>query len=143
VTCNCTATHEGECQSNRVETPDTRYGYSYDGEVYHGEYESRDDAVAEAVEGREKEVTMVYTGRCIVVDFTKGAFDADDIFERVEDYNEVISDFEPFSHVTKEQRTDLETRLSAVFDTWIHEVNVRYYSVADVQEHILIAETDA
>jgi rubrerythrin len=112
-----------------------KYCYSTNEENYHGDFETRDEALSEARAMEPDEV--VYTAQC--VKFVPH-ISVNDVFdqlmcEAVDHSGEVAEEW--LSFTPKEERQELEDCLNGVLNLWMEKTNNKphFYGVVDVQRH--------
>jgi hypothetical protein len=115
------------------------FSYSHDGEQYHGEFDSREAALAEAVECASSRVTKVYTGVNVPLDiseFSGGHGDTliEDIGEQI---YELVGEVNDGLDASREAAKELDERIAAVIEAWAAEFGVMpiCWTVTDVVEH--------
>lgn len=110
----------------------SKYAYSFDGEQYHGDYNSREDAIKEGIEDAkstgpygEKPHTL-YTGECFEPPITwcdMGENYVESMQENLDEYGEWAELFD--GQVTNEDIEDLDKRLNVAVAEWIKDRNIK------------------
>jgi len=101
--------------------------YSHDDEYYYGDFDTKEEAIAEGLDGYES---------CSVALFKPANLEeylfASDIFERIREHDDFNHDaYDNMLNCTKEQRDELENSLRSVFREWAQK-NLRPVRLMEV-----------
>lgn len=136
-----------------LEPKKDRFSYSLDEYSYHGQYDSRDDAIRDAVQGQDfdGEAFHVWTGRNIPLDDPE--FDdrhLDMVLESMAEYmedNHALDSEPDFNTLPQKTKDQFCVRLTHFFHDWFDENEVlpskRMWEVEDVQHHRIEPEIEA
>jgi len=120
------------------------YCYSTDEEQFRGEFNTREEALAEARDGRRE---AVWTAKCKPINIHRFFPDGDSVIEDMHEraYEEVGDVAEDWLECTKDQRIELTDGLLGVIDAWMdkHNLHARFWDVVDIIEHPPVAEDGA
>lgn len=108
------------------------YCYSWDGEMYYGQYKSEQEALNEAKKDR-KDAKQVYVGTC-TDPILRWSINEEDIIESIgenlcEDVGEAAENFE----ITIEQEIELAKMIDETVEAWIKQEQIKpsCYKVLD------------
>ena len=117
------------------------FGYSTNGELFHGQFEFRCGAVAEAVAvGREHGYQKVWVGRSVPPTQPEDWWNAEDWLEHVSCQDEYSGDYaDGWDESTREQREELEATVRAVMAGWLdrHKLRPKFFTVDEIEEIVV------
>lgn len=109
--------------------------YSFNGENYSGSFETKEDAIAEAIAENETNET-IWVGQAIAPTISVSPDHLiDEVYEDVRDQcGEYADGF--LEHIDDKARKALEERVNAVFNTWLKEFEYEptFYTVTNTEE---------
>ena len=114
-----------------------RFSYSHDEENYHGEFATREEALAEGRASGRVDAT-VWTGRSVPPTQPEEWWEAEDWLELVSCQDSYSLDCaDGWDESTKEQRRELESLVRPIMAAWLdrHGLRPRFWLVEDVIEH--------
>jgi len=114
------------------------FAYSFNEEDYHGNFDCREDAAAEAFADEDENASMVWTGERIIPD---RSVCAESVIDQVRDSTtELTGDWADsyLTRVSKEAKDDLQTELQAVWDRWEekHGQAPAWFNVENTKKHV-------
>jgi hypothetical protein len=120
-----------------------KFSWSFDGELYHGEFDSREEAIADARENYPSK-TAVHTGRNerITIEQVVGDL-SDEAMEgmacRATDLAGESAEGFPWDDCDEAAQKELGEAIAKVILEWAqrHNVSPRFWTVVDVQQHQL------
>ena len=95
-----------------------RWWVGYDEEIYREDFATREEAIAYA-----KRCDFAYVAECQQQDFSL-EIEADDVLDRLADWQYDLIGEGDFIDTTKEQRADLSDRLTRVMYEWARDHNI-------------------
>jgi hypothetical protein len=118
-----------------------KFSYSFNQENYHGDFETREEAIAEAeAEAVHGGATRFWTGEQVKPWQPEDIWEAYDWLEDVSCQDEYSIDAaEGWDESTKEQREELEAEVRKVMAAWLdrHDLRPKFWLIENVQEHQL------
>lgn len=131
-----------------------QFSYSFDEEHYSGQFDSRDEALAEAKSEAkgDSEKSTVWIGKCVPLEVKQlmaRACDANDIIERMQEacYDEVGEAADNYDPATRDQINAVDAELPdliiALFAKHGADLAPSCWSVTDVVPHELTPESEA
>lgn len=122
------------------------YGYSFDQEVFHGKYASREEAASAAISENDAEAgAKFWTGKNDDPPHASAFIqDADDLLDYMaqrayDEYDEQADDWP--GDYTPEQRTEVDRLLGNLAD-YIQSIDPpKFYLIGEVQEHVVPGES--
>jgi hypothetical protein len=119
-----------------------KWGWSTDGECYHGFYASREDAIkAGATEGAAEPGQRIFVGR-FRAPILEGAIDASLILDQVTDQDDYCGDWaEDWPGCTQGQVDELTNIIRKAFCEWLGKHDLRpSFGVIDNPEELVIGD---
>lgn len=114
-----------------------KWGYSTDGELFTGECETREQAIADGRVECDK-VSKYYVGRYTKVDQPEELFDAGDFINHVSEQDSYLGEYaDNWDMSTNEQRKELTEILRAAIAGWLdkHKLRPKFWLVECVTAH--------
>jgi hypothetical protein len=116
------------------------FSYSFDEEHFHGQFETREDAIAEAVSESAELGKWFQVGRCVPPTQPENWWSPSDWLEHVSCQDSYGGDYaEDWDESTAEQREELQREVRAVMAAWLdrHELRPRFYLVDQIQDYVV------
>lgn len=114
------------------------YSLSTDEENYNGQYDSIEEAVAEAVQMYGDGTFWV--GRCVEPTDPAQYFDAESYFEHVSEQEEYCHEWgEDWMTANREQYRELESEVQSVIRNWLdrHDLRPKFWNIGDTFKYIV------
>lgn len=112
------------------------FSYSHDGQTYHGSFDTREQAIAEAIE--EGQGDAFWTGENVPATSPEDWWQAEDWLEHVSCQDEYCGDHaDGWDNSTKAQREELESLVRPIMAAWLdrHGLRPTFWSVTEIKWH--------
>lgn len=113
------------------------FSVSTDEEVYHGQYES----IEEAIEDSAKHHEVFFVGECVRPDPPENFWYASDWLEHVSCQDEYAGDYaDNWDGSSKEQIEELEAEVRDVMAKWLdrHDLRPKFWLVTDAVRYVVV-----
>lgn len=119
-----------------------KYAHSSDGEIYHGEFDTPEEAAAEGLAGHDPDFARTWVGeiRPPAAPEKIAASCAETLLENIDDDDDYQGEWaEDWLETTPAQINDLQERLCKTIGEWFdaHNLRPKFFNIEDAEEWVM------